>query len=280
MPNSKLPLLPDEKHTNLEKGLWIVCKKCGERIFAPSFEKNLNVCPKCNYYYPMRPEPRFDMMFDDSEYTVLRDPMLKDNPLGFVDTKSYTERLKDYRKTTGYPDGANSALGNINGVKTVVWVLNFDFMGGSMGRFVGESFLKSVEMALKNNAAFVAFVASGGARMQEGVLSLMQMARTTLGVSNLKKAGLPYIVVLTNPTMGGVTASFAMLGDVAIAEEGAEIGFAGKRVIENTIKKKLPEDFQTSEYLQKHGVVDIVIKRKDEKEVIGNILSILTKKKV
>ncbi|MDR1691497.1 MAG: acetyl-CoA carboxylase carboxyl transferase subunit beta [Rickettsiales bacterium] len=280
MSPSKFPLQPDEKHVNLEKGLWVICKKCGEKIFVPTLEKNLNVCPVCDFYYPMKDEARFDMLFDDGNYSKLREPVLKDNPLGFVDTKTYDERLKTYRETTGHNDGASAAIGNINKVKTVIWNLNFEFMGGSMGRAVGESFLRATETAVKNNAAFIAVTASGGARMQEGILSLMQMARTTIGVKRLKDAKLPYIVLMTNPTMAGVAASFAMLGDIHIAEKGSEIGFAGRRVIENTIKDKLPEDFQSAEYVKDHGMVDIVIKRENEKELIGKILSGLMIKKV
>ena len=214
-------------------------------------------------------------LFDNGYYTVMILPTVKEDPLKFKDTQRYTDRLKVYRKKTGCNDAIMVGIGKVADIDTVIAVMDFSFMGGSMGTAVGEGIVAAAEYAYDNNCPLIIASASGGARMQEGMLSLMQMARTTAAVNRLKEKGLPYISIFTDPTTGGVSASFAMIGDIHIAERGATIGFAGKRVIEQTIHEKLPEDFQTAEYLQKHGMVDIVVERKDLKATVDRVLSLL-----
>lgn len=255
--------------------LWHKCKNCGQMIFQKEFVANRYVCASCDYHDRMPPKDRFDSIFDDSKYDLLDLPGVKADPLKFKDTKRYTDRLKIARSTTGDNDAIKVAVGTIGGQKTVVGLQNFFFMGGSMGMAVGEGIITGVKEALRLDVPFVMFTASGGARMQEGILSLMQMPRTTAVLQMLRDAGLPYIVVLADPTTGGVSASYAMLGDVHISEPGAMIGFAGKRVIEQTIREKLPERFQTAEYLQEHGMVDIVVHRHELAEKLGTLLPLL-----
>jgi acetyl-CoA carboxylase carboxyl transferase subunit beta len=255
--------------------LWHKCKSCGQMIFQKEFIANQYVCAHCDHHDRVPPKDRFDKLFDHGSYDLLDLPGVKQDPLKFRDTKRYSERLKIARNKTGDEDAIKVAVGKIRGVETVVAVQNFFFMGGSMGMAVGEGIITGAKHALKIQAPYVMMTASGGARMQEGILSLMQMPRTTVALQMLRDAGLPYVVVLTDPTTGGVSASYAMLGDVHIAEPGCMIGFAGQRVIEQTIREKLPEKFQTAEYLEEHGMVDKVIHRHELPETLGTILSIL-----
>ena len=255
--------------------LWEKCPSCGAMIYHRELEQNFRICPQCNHHMRLEPEKRLGMMFDDGVYTLIELPEVKEDPLNFSDLKDYTDRLKDARKKTRQKDAILVASGKMGGMNVVAGILNFDFMGGSMGTAVGESIIAAVELALLQDASLIMIPASGGARMQEGILSLMQMARTTMAVRRLKEKGLPYFVILTDPTMGGVSASFAMLGDIAIAEPGALIGFAGARVIEQTIRSSLPEGFQKAEYLMEHGMIDMVVDRRKIRQTIINLIDML-----
>ena len=255
--------------------LWEKCPSCGAMIYHRELEQNFRICPQCNHHMRLAPEKRLEMMFDNGAYTIIELPEVKEDPLNFSDLKDYSDRLKDARKKTKQKDAILVASGKMGGLNVVVGILNFDFMGGSMGTAVGESIIAAVELALLQEASLILVPASGGARMQEGILSLMQMARTTIAVRRLKEKGLPYFVLLTDPTMGGVSASFAMLGDIAIAEPGALIGFAGARVIEQTIRTSLPEGFQKAEYLMEHGMVDMVVDRRKIRSTLINLIDLL-----
>ncbi|MFZ5608124.1 MAG: acetyl-CoA carboxylase, carboxyltransferase subunit beta [Pseudomonadota bacterium] len=256
--------------------LWHKCKGCGQLIFHREFAKNLNVCDGCGHHDRIGPAERFAMLFDDGAYMPIDFPIPPDDPLKFKDQKRYGERLKEARAKTGAREAFAVAAGKLDGLETIIAVQDFCFLAGSMGVGVGAAFIKAAEEALARRAPLVTFTAAGGARMQEGILSLMQMPRTTVAVTRLRRAGLPYVVVLTDPTTGGVTASYAMLGDVHIAEPGALIGFAGPRVIENTIREKLPEGFQRAEYLLEHGMLDMVVPRGELRATLIRILSLLT----
>ena len=255
--------------------LWVKCPRCQEMLFTKEYEANLSVCTRCDHHGRIGADARLDQLLDEG-YTLLPPPVVAEDPLKFRDTKRYSERLKAARASNPHPDAFTAALGTILGGKAVVGVQDFTFMGGSMGMAVGNAFCAAAQKALDEKCAFVAVTAAGGARMQEGILSLMQMPRATVMTRRLKEAGLPYIVVLADPTTGGVTASYAMLGDVHIAEPGALIGFAGQRVIQETIREKLPEGFQRAEYLHKHGMVDMVVHRKDLRETLGKLLGYLS----
>lgn len=255
--------------------LWVKCKGCGEMIFQRDLEAALYVCPSCGHHMAIGSEDRLTMMFDDGTYTRVPVPDTPTDPLKFRDTKKYADRLRDHRKRTGEKDAIIVAEGMIDAMPMVISIQNFSFMGGSMGMAVGEGFVTAASKAVERNAPLVMFSASGGARMQESILSLMQMPRTTIAVEMLRTAGLPFIVILTNPTTGGVTASFAMLGDIHIAEPGALIGFAGRRVIEQTIREQLPDEFQRSEFLLEKGMVDIVAERKDLRETVSKLVRVL-----
>lgn len=257
--------------------LWVKCSSCNEMIFARDLEAAQQVCPSCGHHMKISPSERLGHLFDDGKWDKIELPEVATDPLKFRDEKKYTERLRDYRKKTGEQDALTIGVGTIDSVRTVVVVQNFQFMGGSMGMGLGEGILRAAEEAVNLKAPFIIFTASGGARMQEGILSLMQMPRTTIAVQMIKEAGLPYLVVLTHPTTGGVTASYAMLGDVHIAEPGALIGFAGPRVIEQTIREKLPDGFQKAEYLFDKGMVDIVVHRHDLRKTLSKILRVLTR---
>ena len=259
--------------------LWMKCPSCSQMLFAKDFEANLSVCPHCQHHGRLGAEARFDLLLD-AAYTVLSTPKVPENPLGFRDTKKYSDRLRAARASNPYPDALTNALGTIEGMKAVLGVQDFKFMGGSMGMAVGEAFVAGVERAIAEKCGYVICTAAGGARMQEGILSLMQMPKTTVATRRLAAAGLPYIVILTDPTTGGVTASYAMLGDVQIAEPGALIGFAGQRVIQDTIREKLPDGFQRAEYLYDHGMVDMVVHRKDLKTTLATLLGYLNRKEV
>lgn len=252
--------------------LWHKCKGCENMIFLKEFEENQYVCPKCQHHGRVGAQERFNWLFDDENYTALESPEVSEDPLKFRDTKKYTDRIKAARSSTGDEDAMQSALGKIDGQNAVVSVQDFAFMGGSMGLAVGESFVIAVKAAIKAKSPLIIFTAAGGARMQEGILSLMQMPRATVAIQMLQEAGLPYIVVLTDPTTGGVTASYAMLGDIQIAEPGALIGFAGQRVIQDTIREKLPDGFQRAEYLLEHGMVDMVTHRHEMRETLSRLI--------
>jgi acetyl-CoA carboxylase carboxyl transferase subunit beta len=245
------------------ENLWIKCPETGEMVFHKELEANKWVIPGSGYHMKMPARERLLDLFDDGQFESLPQPKVAQDPLKFRDSKKYVDRLRDGRAKTGLEDTIQVGVGQVRGVKMVAVVHEFAFMGGSLGIAAGEAIIKAFERAIAENCPLVMFPASGGARMQEGILSLMQLPRTTVAVEMLKEAGLPYFVVLTNPTTGGVTASYAMLGDIHMAEPGAEICFAGKRVIEQTIREKLPDGFQTSEYLLEHGMVDMVISRHD-----------------
>jgi acetyl-CoA carboxylase carboxyl transferase subunit beta len=259
------------------ENLWIKCPETGEMVFHKDLEENKWVIPASGFHMKMPAKARLADLFDDGAYEALPQPKVAQDPLKFRDSKKYSDRLRDSRTKTEQEDTILAGVGKLQGLKIVAVVHEFQFMGGSLGIAAGEAIVKAFERAISERCPLVMFPASGGARMQEGILSLMQLPRTTVAVNMLKEAGMPYIVVLTNPTTGGVTASYAMLGDVHIAEPGAEICFAGKRVIEQTIREKLPEGFQTSEYLLDHGMVDMVIDRHAIPDTLANLLKIMTK---
>ena len=257
------------------ENLWIKCPETGEMVFHKDLENNKWVIPASGYHMKMPARDRLVDLFDDGHFEALPQPKVAQDPLKFRDSKRYIDRLKDSRTKTEMEDTILAGVGKVQGLKLVAVVHEFNFIGGSLGMAAGEAIVKAFERAIAEKCPLVMFPASGGARMQEGILSLMQLPRTTVAVNMLKEAGLPYIVVLTNPTTGGVTASYAMLGDLHLAEPGAEIGFAGKRVIEQTLREKLPEGFQTSEYLLEHGMVDMVVKRHDLPDTLARLLKIL-----
>ncbi len=268
------------KKREVPENLWIKCPETGEMVFHRDLEANLWVVPNSGHHMRMPAVKRLESLFDGGDYETVETPDAHADPLKFRDTKKYVDRLKEYRSKTGETDAVRVARGKVNGAPLTAAVQDFAFMGGSLGMAAGEAILTGMQSAVTHHTPFVLFAASGGARMQEGILSLMQMPRTTVGVQMLREAGLPYIVVLTNPTTGGVSASYAMLGDVHIAEPGAQIGFAGRRVIEQTIREKLPDGFQSAEYLLEHGMVDMVVKRHDLKTTIARICDILMKRKI
>ena len=251
--------------------LWVKCPSCQEMLFVKEYEDNLKVCPNCGHHGRLGADARLAMVLDGG-YTILPSPEVSEDPLKFRDTKKYADRLKQARAKSPHRDAYVVAQGTILDHPAVVGVQDFSFMGGSMGQAVGADFCAGAAHALRIGSPYVVFTAAGGARMQEGILSLMQMPKATVMTRRLKEAGLPYIVVLTDPTTGGVTASYAMLGDVQLAEPGALIGFAGQRVIQDTIREQLPEGFQRAEYLHKHGMVDRVVHRKDLREELAMLL--------
>ena len=267
-----LPFAPKRETPD---NLWVKCTNCSEMLFTKEYEANLYVCPRCEHHGRIGADTRLMQIFDPG-YELLPAPEVREDPLKFRDTKKYVDRLKAARAANAHPDAFTAALGTIEGVRAVVGVQDFLFMGGSMGMAVGEAFVDAAQRALDERCGFVAITAAGGARMQEGILSLMQMPRATVMTRRLREAGLPYIVVLADPTTGGVTASYAMLGDVHIAEPGALIGFAGQRVIQETIRERLPEGFQRAEYLHEHGMVDMVVPRSELKATLAKVLGYLT----
>ena len=260
------------------ENLWHKCRNCGAMLYTKEFDENLRVCPRCDHHERIGPDIRFAQIFDGGSHVRISVPPVAEDPLHFKDQKRYIDRLKAARTATGETEAMTVARGSIDGVEAVVAVQNFAFMGGSMGLGVGEAFLSGARAAIAAKAPFVVFTAAGGARMQEGILSLMQMPRTTVAIAELREARLPYIVVMTDPTTGGVTASYAMLGDIQMAEPRALIGFAGQRVIEQTIREKLPEGFQRAEYLLEHGMLDMVVERKDLRTTLGRILGLLMRR--
>ena len=259
--------------------LWEKCAACGQMVFHRELTANHRVCTNCAHHMRLSAGERLALLFDEGSYTRIELPEAIIDPLKFRDREKYTDRMKRSRSKTGEREGIQVAHGTIGGQQSVVAVFDFAFMGGSMGIAVGEGLVTAAKLAVAQHAAFVAVPASGGARMQEGILSLMQMPRSVIAVEMVKDAGLPYIVLFTDPTTGGVSASFAMLGDIHIAEPGATIGFAGKRVIEETIREQLPDGFQSAEYLLDHGMIDMVVQRKDLNSTIGRLLSVLMDRK-
>jgi acetyl-CoA carboxylase carboxyl transferase subunit beta len=256
--------------------LWFKCPGCNEMLFTKEYEENLYVCPRCEHHGRIGADTRLSMLLDEG-YELLPEPEVREDPLKFRDSKRYTDRLKQARAKNPHQDAFTAAFGAIEGRRAVVGVQDFMFMGGSMGQAVGAAFVDAAERALEEKCGLIVVTAAGGARMQEGILSLMQMPKATVMTRRLKEAGLPYIVVLTDPTTGGVTASYAMLGDVHIAEPGALIGFAGQRVIQETIREKLPEGFQRAEYLHEHGMVDMVLPRAQLKPMLAKLLDYMGK---
>ena len=269
---NSLGFTPEKKTT--EKDLWVKCSNCQEMLFVQDYEANLKVCPSCSHHGRLNADARLAMLLDPG-FELLPMPEVSEDPLGFRDTKKYTDRLKAARAANPHRDAFVVGSGSIDARPAVVGVQDFSFMGGSMGMAVGEAFCKGAEAALARRCGYVVVTAAGGARMQEGILSLMQMPRATVMTRRLKAAGLPYIVVLSDPTTGGVTASYAMLGDIHIAEPGALIGFAGQRVIQDTIREQLPEGFQRAEYLHKHGMVDMVVPRHELRATLAQVLDYL-----
>lgn len=261
------------RRNEIPDNLWTKCSACGHMLFHRDLEQNLRVCHHCNHHMRLTVTQRLELLFDGKSYTKVPLPKVLKDPLKFKDTKKYVDRLKEYRTKTGNEDAITVAYGQVSGQPVVIAAFDFSFMGGSMGMAVGEAILLGADLAVKSKCAYIVIPASGGARMQEGILSLMQMPRTTIAVEKVKKAGLPYITLLSDPTTGGVSASFAMLGDIAIAEPGAIIGFAGARVIEETIRQKLPEGFQKAEYLLDHGMIDMVVPRHQLAGTVGTLLS-------
>lgn len=256
----------------IPENLWTKCTKCEHMLFHRDLLENLGVCHHCDNHMRISAKERLSNLFDNGIYTLQEIQKVVQDPLKFKDSKRYVDRLKEYRQKTGNEDSVLVAYGQVKGHSLVACLFDFDFMGGSMGLYAGQAMVKAAEMSVKTRSPLLAITASGGARMQEGILSLMQMSRTTIAVQMVKEAGLPYITLLTDPTTGGVSASFAMLGDISMAEPGAIIGFTGARVIEETIRQKLPEGFQRSEYLLEHGMIDMVVRRKDIPQTLGKIL--------
>ena len=259
------------------QNLWVKCPESGELVFHKDLEANFFVVPRSGYHMRLAPKARLDNLFDDGAYEEIATPDVALDPLKFRDVKRYTDRLKEYRLKTGTSDAVKLAFGKLQGIDIVAAVQDFDFLAGSLGMAAGEAIVTGMTAAVERRTPFIIFTASGGARMQEGIFSLMQMPRTTIAVQSLRDAKLPYIVVLTNPTTGGVTASYAMLGDIHIAEPGAVIGFAGARVIEQTIHERLPEGFQRAEYLEAHGMIDMVVKRHDMRATLARLCALLTR---
>ncbi len=266
------------KRSEVPDNLWDKCPACGQMIFHRDLTANLHVCTHCGHHLRIDVKRRLELLFDDGKYQRLDLPKPPVDPLRFKDRKRYADRLKDTQAKSGEADAIIVAQGRMLGIETVIAAFNFDFMGGSMGMAVGEGLVAAARLAMDRRAPLIAIPASGGARMQEGILSLMQMPRSIIAIDQVKEAGLPFIVLLTDPTTGGVSASFAMLGDIHVAEPGAIIGFAGARVIEETIREKLPDGFQRAEYLLEHGIVDMVVPRRELKERLARVISLLTNK--
>jgi acetyl-CoA carboxylase carboxyl transferase subunit beta len=266
---------PDAEKNVKTEGLWQKCDSCGQIIWRKAVEDNMQVCPKCGYHFRIGARERLQSLFDNGEYTAHDAALRSSDPLNFIDSKTYVQRLEDMQKATQLPDAVICASGFLNGRKVQMCALELKFIGGSMGSVVGEKITRAIERCLAEKTPLVIVSASGGARMQEGAISLMQLAKLSAALMRLDEAGLPYISVLTDPTTGGVTASFAMLGDLNVGEPGALIGFAGPRVIEQTIRQKLPEGFQRSEFLLEHGFLDAVVKRTELKNYLSNSFDLL-----
>ena len=273
----KIASLFKKKSAESNQVLWTTCE-CKNLIYKEDLEKNYNCCPKCGAHHKLSCKERFQIFFDKKEYELINTPLPKDDPLNFVDNKKYTDRLRTARKITNQDDAVAIATGKVENIQVTVGAQDFRFIGGSFGAASGEAFIHGAQHAIENKNPFIFFSCSGGQRMMESSVALMQMSRTVLAVIELKKNNIPFIVVLTNPTTGGVTASWAMLGDILIAEPKATIGFAGRRVIQDTVRETLPEEFQTAEYVRDHGGIDLVIKRQSLRTTIGTLLTVLLKK--
>jgi acetyl-CoA carboxylase carboxyl transferase subunit beta len=273
----KKPLEANDK-TQIPEGLWIKCDECKEIVYRKEVEQNLSVCPKCGYHFRIPARERFEILFDDGKYKEFASDIRSSDPLDFRDTKRYRDRLKVYEQRIGKDDAVVCAEGKLDGLPVVICAMEYDFMGGSMGSVVGEKITLSIERAIDKKEPMIIVSCSGGARMQEAILSLMQMAKISAALARLADAGLPYISVLTDPTTGGVTASYAMLGDINLAEPKAYIAFAGARVIEQTIRQTLPEGFQTAEFLLDKGFVDVITPRAEMKGTISRFLHAFTGK--
>src|SRR5213593_3038573 len=268
----KKPKEPTDKQVTIPEGLWVKCDECKEIVYRKEVEQNLNVCPKCGYHFRVTARERFELLFDDNAYKEFATNIRSGDPLDFRDTKRYRDRLKVYEQRVGKGDAVLCAEGKLDGIGVIICAMEYNFMGGSMGSVVGEKITQAIERAVDKKEPLIIVSTSGGARMQEGILSLMQMAKISAALARLDRARLPFISVLTDPTTGGVTASFAMLGDLNIAEPKALIGFAGPRVIEQTIRQTLPEGFQRSEFLLDKGMLDLVVDRRELKMAIANAL--------
>nr|YP_009315062.1 Acetyl-CoA carboxylase, carboxyl transferase subunit beta [Titanophycus setchellii]SCW23517.1 Acetyl-CoA carboxylase, carboxyl transferase subunit beta [Titanophycus setchellii] len=262
----------NNNNITIPEGLWVKCDKCGLLMYYKVLNRNFKVCPQCNHHFPTSSPERVEQILDQGSWQALNNSLISTDPLGFKDQKLYGKRLKDMQDKTGLKDAVQTGLGTIQSIPVAIGIMDFRFMGGSMGSVVGEKLTRLIEIATNKNLPAIIICASGGARMQEGLLSLMQMAKISSALQRHHNAGLLYIPILTSPTTGGVTASFAMLGDIIIAEPKALIAFAGRRVIEQTIKEDLPKNFQTSEYLFEHGFIDLIIPRTDLRKKLTAIL--------
>jgi acetyl-CoA carboxylase carboxyl transferase subunit beta len=267
-----------DKRVKVPEGLWVKCNSCKEIIYRKEVERNLKVCPKCNYHFRISARERIPLFVDEGSFIEMDRDLVSRDPLEFKpegkNQIAYREKLKQVQEASNLNEAAISGTATINGMPVVIIVLDFSFFGGSMGSVVGEKYVRAVEKADDERLPFLSVASSGGARMQEGIISLMQMAKTSAAISKYKKGGMPYISILADPTFGGVSASFAMLGDIIIAEPKSLIGFAGRRVIEQTIKQQLPDNFQTAEFLLEHGMIDMIVPRKEMRKTIGTILSL------
>ena len=273
----KIKSLFEKKSSQSEENLWITCG-CKNLIYKEDMEANQKVCPKCGAHHKLTCRERFETFFDNKEFELIETPLPKDDPLNFEDKKKYTDRLKAARKLTGQDDAILIAKGKVQNIYMVAGAQDFRFIGGSFGAASGEAFIAGAQYAIENKMPYVFFSCSGGQRMMESSIALMQMSRTALAVNELKNKNIPFIVVITNPTTGGVTASWAMLGDIILAEKGSVCGFAGKRVIQDTVRETLPDEFQTAEYVRDHGFIDLVIERKYLNSTVGTLLNVLLKK--
>lgn len=268
--------LKTDKKVKIPEGLWVKCDNCKEIIYKKEIDKNLKICPKCNYHFRISARERLKLLVDEGSFIEMNQGLSSNDPLNFKDKISYRERIEENKKKSGLEEATISGEATVNGHPVILVIMDFSFMGGSMGSVVGEKVLRASEIALETKRPLITVASSGGARMQEGIFSLMQMARVSAAIAKLKESGLLYISVLADPTFGGVTASFAMLGDIILAEPRSLIGFAGPRVIEQTIKQQLPEDFQQAEFLLDHGLIDRVVDRKELKKTIAQIIELLT----
>ena len=273
----KISSLFKKRPSKVEENLWTTCG-CKNLIYKEDMVTNQKVCPKCGEHHKLTCKERFETFFDDKEFELIETPLPKDDPLNFVDKKKYTDRLKAARELTGQDDAVLIAKGKVQGIDVVTGAQDFRFIGGSFGAASGEAFIAGAQNAIENNYPYIFFSCSGGQRMHESSIALMQMSRTALAVNELKKKNIPFVVILTNPTTGGVTASWAMLGDILIGEPKSVIGFAGRRVIQDTVRETLPEDFQTAEYVKDHGGLDLIVERKYLNSTIGTLLNVLLKK--
>ena len=273
----KIKSLFEKKSSKVEENLWTTCG-CKNLIYKEDLKSNYNCCPKCGAHHKLSCRERFQLFFDKGEYEILKTPLPKDDPLNFVDSKRYIDRLKEARRKTKQDDAILISKGKVNQIEVIVGAQDFRFMGGSFGAASGEAFIAGAQHAIESKAPFIFFSCSGGQKMQESCIALAQMTRTTLAVNELKKNNIPFIVILTNPTTGGVTASWAMLGDIIISEPSAMVAFAGARVIKDTVRENLPDNFQTAEFTKEHGFIDLIVERQYLNSSIGSLLNVLLKK--